>query len=412
MTDMPEVGESMSIKKKKILVVDDEEDMIWTLRNCLNHEALNADILTASSGEEALEIMKETPVNLVLTDIRMSGMSGLDLMLEIRERWSSTPVIVMTAFPSPEYKSEVMRLGGLHYIEKPFDIVELRQVVSEAVNDDRSFAGTVVGVSLSDIVQVNCLSQATAALEVTASDRSGTIYFEKGRIVHAESGGETGVEAFYRIMELDGGKISSKKVAKPPEKTINLPCEALIIEAARRRDESGSGQDDGFNLEALEAEDPFPALARADNSGDEQNAEDKGGEETPASGQTIAQEDEMDGNLKDILGEFTTIPGVNTACLVGRDGFLLDSIATVNVDAEMIGAIASSGFGASESMGRQLGKGSMAMTMIEYEQGPVIFSPVGDEAFLVIVADRDSNLGMIRLKIKKHAQEIMESAAI
>ena len=120
----------------------------------------------------------------------------------------------------------------------------------------------------------------------------------------------------------------------------------------------------------------------------------------------------MDGNLKEILSEFTTIPGVNTACLVGRDGFLLDSVATVNVDAEMIGAIASSGFGASEAMGGQLGKGGMAMTMIEYEQGPVIFSPVGDEAFLVIVADRDSNLGMIRLKIKKHAREIVESAAI
>ena len=398
-------------KEKKILVVDDEEDMIWTLQNCLNHESLHAEIITASSGEEAMEIMEQGPVDLVLTDIRMSGMSGLDLMLEVRNRWPETAVIVMTAFPSPEYKKEVLSRGGLHYIEKPFDIVELRQVVFEAVNNDRSFAGTVVGVSLSDIVQINCLSQATSALEVKSKEGSGIIYFVKGRIVHAESEGVNGEEAFYRIMGLDGGNIASKKVASAPEITIDMPCEALIIEAARRLDE-GEGEAGVFNLDALDAEDPFPALAKK-KEGVAVNKEAKKISGADGAGFIQqAQEDEMEGELKDVLAEFTTIPGVNTACLVGRDGFLLDSTATVNIDTEMIGAIASSGFGASESMGNQLGKGNMAMTMIEYEQGPVIFSPVGSEAFLVIVADRESNLGMIRLKIKKHAHDIAETAAI
>jgi len=112
------------------------------------------------------------------------------------------------------------------------------------------------------------------------------------------------------------------------------------------------------------------------------------------------------------LSEFTNIPGVNTACLVGRDGFLLDSIAIAGIDTEMIGAIASSGFGTSESMGKQLGKGAMSMSMIEYSSGPVMMSPVGDDAFLVIVADKEANLGMIRLKIKKYAGKIAETAAI
>ena len=117
-------------------------------------------------------------------------------------------------------------------------------------------------------------------------------------------------------------------------------------------------------------------------------------------------------DLKDLLTEFTNIPGVNTACLVGRDGFLLDSIAISGIDTEMIGAIASSGFGASESMGAQLGKGGMSMSMIEYDEGPVMLSPVGDEAFLVIVAEKEANLGMIRLKIKKHSGEIKHTASI
>jgi hypothetical protein len=117
-------------------------------------------------------------------------------------------------------------------------------------------------------------------------------------------------------------------------------------------------------------------------------------------------------SLKEVLAELTNVPGVNTACLVGRDGFLLDSIAIAGIDTEMIGAIASSGFGASESMGNQLGKGGMSMSMIEYANGPVMLSPVGQDAFLVIVAEKEANLGMIRLKIKKHTSQIAESAAI
>ena len=97
---------------------------------------------------------------------------------------------------------------------------------------------------------------------------------------------------------------------------------------------------------------------------------------------------------------------------VGRDGFLLDSLARAGIDAEMIGAIASSGFGSAESMGNQLGQGNLNMTMLEYNDGPVLFAPVGEEAFLVIVADKDTNLGWIRIAIKKNSKRIQEVAAL
>ncbi len=116
--------------------------------------------------------------------------------------------------------------------------------------------------------------------------------------------------------------------------------------------------------------------------------------------------------IQKILAEFTNVDGVHTACLVGRDGFLLDSIARTGIDAEMIGAIASSGFGSAESMGNQLGQGDLTMTMLEYKEGPVMFAPVGDEAFLVIVADQDTNLGWIRIAIKKNSAKIASIAAI
>ena len=117
-------------------------------------------------------------------------------------------------------------------------------------------------------------------------------------------------------------------------------------------------------------------------------------------------------DIQKILAEFTNIEGVHTACLVGRDGFLLDSLARKGIDAEMIGAIASSGFGSAESMGNQLGQGDLSMTMIEYNNGPVMFAPVGTEAFLVIVADKETNLGWIRIAIKKNSKEIQRIASL
>ena len=147
------------------------------------------------------------------------------------------------------------------------------------------------------------------------------------------------------------------------------------------------------------------------DTGDNITATDDANEDVAGAEETTNEEDDM-AELKDVLTEFTNIPGVNTACLVGRDGFLLDSIAISGIDTEMIGAIASNGFGASESMGSSLGKGSMSMSMIEYEEGPVMMSPIGSEAFLVIVAEKEANLGMIRLKIKKHSKDIANTAAI
>ncbi len=375
-------------KLKKVLIVDDEEDLLWSLQNNLCNDSLKVDILVASSGEQALEVLNGSEqVDLVITDIKMPGISGLDLLIEIKNRYPYTSVIVMTAFPSNEYKREAILKGSLHFLEKPFDINELREMVSLALKEDNMFKGTVAGVGLTDVIQIKALSGVNSALRVKEGEQQGIIYFEGGRIVHAICDDLEGDEAFYQIMEFNGGLLDSVNVTNMPAHTIDIPVEALLMEGVRRMDEKSA------------------ARASAEGS--------SGNEDKVAAGEedNIKKEDGM-ADLKDVLTEFTNIPGVNTACLVGRDGFLLDSIAIAGIDTEMIGAIASSGFGASESMGTQLGKGALSMSMIEYNEGPVMLSPVGADAFLVVVAEKDANLGMIRLKIKKHTSQIVESAAI
>lgn len=395
---------------KRILIVDDEEDMVWSLRQNINNDRLQVEIFTAASGEEALTVLNGNHIDLVLTDIRMPGMSGLDLLLEVKNRFPYTMVIIMTAFPSNEFKKEALLRGGLHFIEKPFDIKELRDVIRHALREENVFKGTVSGVGLADVIQINGLSRATLLLRVNQGESLGGIYFQEGEVVHAICGELEGEDAFFKIMEFTGGRLDSMPFTDLSARTINASLEALIFESARRLDEADG--DDSAGSECVDADldiqfnekTSAPVVGGINNGSGAVFA-------VQTDAEPVNRENDMS-NLKDLLSEFANIPGVNTACLVGRDGFLLDSIAMSGIDTEMIGAIASSGFGASESMGKQLGKGKLSLSMIEFANGPVMLSPVGEEAFLVIVADKDANLGMIRLKIKKYASQIAEIAAI
>jgi predicted regulator of Ras-like GTPase activity (Roadblock/LC7/MglB family)/DNA-binding response OmpR family regulator len=409
---------------KRVLVVDDEENMLWMLQRNLSNNLVGVETLTARSGEEALAILSDQKIHLVITDISMPGISGLDLLIEISNRYLQTGVIIMTAYPSSTYEHEAMMRGCLRFIEKPFDIKTMRAIVEKVLNNSEGFQGTIDGIELIDIVQFNGLSKATAALKVTTADREGMIFFKNGEVVHALYGEESGEDAFFKILGFQGGTLQNIKEVEPPVTSIKNSLESLLIKAAVISDEASKKINAADSTPRHDLETVISPFLRDDEKGSDEEPEMLGAAiaeeplEIDTSQRTAAErhlpikEDTTMTDIQKILAEFTNIEGVHTACLVGRDGFLLDSLARKGIDAEMIGAIASSGFGSAESMGNQLGQGDLTMTMIEYNNGPVMFAPVGTEAFLVIVADKETNLGWIRIAIKKNSKEIQKIASL
>jgi predicted regulator of Ras-like GTPase activity (Roadblock/LC7/MglB family) len=127
---------------------------------------------------------------------------------------------------------------------------------------------------------------------------------------------------------------------------------------------------------------------------------------------TVKSKDRIAIKMKNILKKFSKISGVRAVCLAGRDGFMVDYIAKSDEDAEMISAFASGGFRITETMGDELQMGNLNVSMIEYEKGPVILARVGEDTFLVIVANKGSNIGMIRLAILKHQIRLAISADV
>ncbi|HBR56100.1 MAG TPA: hypothetical protein DEA22_01295, partial [Blastocatellia bacterium] len=115
---------------KKILVVEDEELMRSILRRLLTEEGY--DVYTADSAESALKIFGEHEISVVMTDIRMPGIDGLELLDCLKQISDETIVIIMTAYSSVDSAVAALRKGAYDYIAKPFVNEELLQCVRNA----------------------------------------------------------------------------------------------------------------------------------------------------------------------------------------------------------------------------------------------------------------------------------------
>jgi two-component system NtrC family response regulator len=115
-----------------ILIVDDEKNYLLVLSAVLEEEGY--EVLTALSGPEALEIQKSSDLDLVLTDMKMPGMDGIELLEQIKARDSELPVIMMTAHGTIDKAVEAMQKGAYSYILKPFDNERLILYVKKAIS--------------------------------------------------------------------------------------------------------------------------------------------------------------------------------------------------------------------------------------------------------------------------------------
>jgi DNA-binding response OmpR family regulator len=120
---------------KSILIVDDEKNIRLTLSQAL--ETLGTQIDAAADGEEALSKLKEKQFGLILLDIRMPGMDGMEVLRRVREIRPDIRVIMITAYGTIESAVEAMKLGAADFLQKPFDPEEVRELVSRVMDRDK-----------------------------------------------------------------------------------------------------------------------------------------------------------------------------------------------------------------------------------------------------------------------------------
>jgi DNA-binding NtrC family response regulator len=172
--------------RKSILVVDDEKNQREILETILSGEGY--DVTTASSGEAAMKFVEARRFDLVLTDLKMTGMSGLDLLKELTNYDKSIIVILLTAHGSVDSAVDALRLGAFDYLQKPYDSEKLLETVSRALNKLTTLDIEIVSVSPEmDGVKKMILKIAKSNSTVLIRGESGTGKELIARSIHKNS---------------------------------------------------------------------------------------------------------------------------------------------------------------------------------------------------------------------------------
>lgn len=231
-----------------ILIVEDEEPLRASMIDGLAAAFSDVRVHGVSSVEEAESLLEKKPSpRLIISDIRLPGKDGVELLISARKNGTSIPFIFMSAFPSVEAREEASS-RGLKFLSKPFEFTELVAAV-ESVLEAEEFTGNLGGIALVDLLQVLNMGRRTAMVTVARRSEAGKIFFVDGEVVHAEAGDRVGREAFDYLIGWKGGSFGSEPGCKPPTTTIDQPFNSILLDAFRVQDEDGTGDDDlaGFS---------------------------------------------------------------------------------------------------------------------------------------------------------------------
>ncbi|MEJ5375471.1 MAG: response regulator [bacterium] len=441
---------------KKVLIVDDEEILTWIMSKTLSKDRKRYEVLVANDCTKALELMKSMPIDLVVTDIRMPGMSGLDLLEEIRAKHPDTKVIVMTAYGNPEVQKEANQRGCLHYLEKPFKIEELRNLILDAIKvSKKGFVGRVADLQLTDIIQLNCLGRMKTALSVSKDEMEGVIYFQDGEIVHASCGSQVGEEALFMMLGWEGGDFTTLSGAEAPRRSISRPWQELLIEAMRQKDEVDKGISDQVDARDLaDTGSGFSPQDELKDSGEEaeenfdapdidyETGQPKMREEDTQSTVPIQAGDQKGSSLKagsvarSIPKEVIPEPSfsrprstrekaamiqrllvdwqreseeIQAAAVVTPEGLVLGAHVTQGrTKEEHLGALAASVLKVGVKAARAMARGDLEEMYLRGNQGTMHLYMIDSKAVLCVLARPDANIGVVHVESREKCRKVGE----
>ena len=203
--------------------------------------------LWARTVDEARTIAIATPISLFLVDVELPDGNGIDFAMEMSLIQPEAPAVVMTGNPLPAYREQVAGLGSVRFFEKPLPYKELLDCVRDllaprpATSAGTTFEGTLRNLTPIDLIQLKCMANATTVIQFQSAAAIGRVFFEKGRMIHAETAGATGETALAEIVSLKGGTVVEEpfRAVKP---SLFGDWQSLLMNAAHAQDEQKAGQ--------------------------------------------------------------------------------------------------------------------------------------------------------------------------
>lgn len=235
---------------KNVLIVDDDQEMLISLKEGLKKYTDSFSVLMAGDGMFALEKLKENAISVVVSDLKMPLMDGFALLAHIMEHYPDIPVIIITAFSTPEMERLAQEGGAVGYIEKPFMIDDLAGKIIATLRKE-SEGGTLHGVSSGMFLQLIEMEEKTCTIRVSenVTGKQGVLSFRKGELLNARVNGLQGEAAAYDILAWDKVTLSIQNVCVQKEKKIQSSLKTIFLEAMRLKDEASHVKEPTVNVE-------------------------------------------------------------------------------------------------------------------------------------------------------------------
>lgn len=236
--------------RHKVLLVDDDPDLLEVYRETIAMLPSQPEVHTASSGARALAMLEKDDYRVIVSDLKMPKMDGLQLLSVVRRKYPELRTVVLTSVVDEQFRSRVYALGVDLYWHKPASEQEMTQFL-ECMESllGREYEGGFRGVqskSLVDLIQLECISQSSAVLRITNGPFTGRIWVNTGELVDAETEELRGEDAFQKILRWRAGNFEFLPAEPHRPRTIFKPYNALLLETAQAIDESNSS-DTSFN---------------------------------------------------------------------------------------------------------------------------------------------------------------------
>ena len=230
--------------RHKILILDDDPAILDLYKEWLSQLPSKPEIQISTTGARAMALLESEPFRVLISDLKMPKMDGLQVLSIVRRRFPELRTVVMTGVEDEEFRSRAYALGVDLFWLKP-DTHQNMQMFLECLESllgrdaENGFRG-IQNKSLMDILQMECLSQSSTVFRITRGSLVGKIWILNGDLIDAETEGARGEVAFRRILEWKSGTFETLPSEPDRERTITKSINALLLEAAQAIDEISS----------------------------------------------------------------------------------------------------------------------------------------------------------------------------
>jgi CheY-like chemotaxis protein len=225
----------------KILILDDEADWLEMCREMLVQLPSNPEVRTATSGAHAVAQLDAQPFRLLICDLKMPRIDGLQVLAIVRRRFPQLRTVVLTGLEDEEFRSRAYALGvDLFWLKT--DMQQNMKMFLDCLESllGRDMADGFRGIqnkSLMDIIQMECLSRNSTLLRLTRGPLVAMIWIQDGELIDAEVQGVRGEAAFQKILYWKSGTFETLPAEPNHPRAIHKPVNALLLESAQSMDE-------------------------------------------------------------------------------------------------------------------------------------------------------------------------------